>query len=76
MTELEELERLERRLRWEAPESLTAVSNQVTGSVFRAFRAVTEWLRESVDQHPLVALLIAFEAAFAVAWMGRWRAKH
>ncbi|HEV7462304.1 MAG TPA: hypothetical protein VGN85_00085 [Methyloceanibacter sp.] len=76
MAENEEIDRLERRLKREAPGPLTDLSNQMTTSVFSVFRTLAEWVRQSAEEMPLISLLIAFEAGFAVARLGPRRAKH
>ena len=67
MAENEEIDRLQRRLRWEAP--LTELSNEATTSLFSARRFVTQWLRQAGEERPLISLLLAFQAGFAI---GRW----
>ena len=76
MTENEAIDRLQRRLKWEAPGPLTDLSNQMTTSVFSVLRTQAEWVRQSAEEMPLISLLIAFEAGFAVARLGHRRAKH
>jgi hypothetical protein len=76
MADREAIARLERRLKWEAPEPLTDLSNQMTASLFSLIRALALWVRASAEEQPLVTLLIAFEAGFAVARLGRRRAKR
>jgi hypothetical protein len=76
MTENEAIDRLQRRLKLEAPAPLTELSNQMTASVFSLLRALAQWVRDSAQEMPLISLLIAFEAGFAVARLGHRRAKH
>jgi hypothetical protein len=76
MAESKEIDRLQRRLTWEAPGPLTDLSNQMTASVFSLLRAIANWVRDSAEEMPLISLLIAFEAGFAVARLGHRRAKH
>ena len=76
MTENKEIDRLQRRLTREAPASLTDLSNQMTASVFSFISALAERVRQSAEKMPLISLLIAFEAGFAVARLGHRRAKH
>jgi hypothetical protein len=71
-----EIERLERQLKWEAPGPLADISNQVTASLFSLLRTLAQLVREAAEERPLISLLIAFEAAFAVARLGHRRAKH
>jgi len=74
--ENEEIDRLERRLKREVPGPLTDLSNQMTASVFSLLRALAEWVCQSAEEMPLVSLLIAFQAGFAVARLGHRRANH
>ena len=76
MTENEAIDRLQRRLKWEAPGPLTELSNQMTASGFSLLRALAQWVRDLAEEKPLISLLIAFEAGFAVARLGHRRAKH
>jgi hypothetical protein len=76
VAENEEIDRLERRLKREAPGPLTDLSNQMTTSVFSVLRTLAEWVRQSAEEMPLISLLIAFEAGFAAARLGPRRAKH
>ena len=74
MADNEEIARLERRLKWEAPGPLAGLSNQMAASPFSLLRALAQWVRESAEERPLISLLLAFEAGFAVARVGRQRA--
>jgi hypothetical protein len=76
MADNAKIKRLERRLQWEAPGPLTDLSNQITASLFAMLRALAQWVRESAEERPLIILFVAFEAGFAVARLGRRRAKH
>ena len=76
MTENKEIDRLQRRLTREAPAPLTDLSNQMTASVSSLLRALAQWVRDSAEEMPLISLLVAFEAGFAVARLGHRRAKH
>ena len=76
MAENKEIDRLQRRLTREAPAPLTDLSNQMTASVFSVLRTLAEWVRQSAEEMPLISLLVAFEAGFAVARLGHRRAKH
>ena len=76
MAESKEIDRLQRRLKREAPAPLTNLSNHMTASAFSLLRSLAQWIRDSADEMPLISLLIAFEAGFAVARLGHRRAKH
>ena len=76
MANREEIDRLKRRLQWEGGGPLTDLSNHMTASAFSLLRALAQWIRDSAEEMPLISLLIAFEAGFAVARLGHRRAKH
>ncbi len=64
-----EIDQLRRRLGWEAGGPLTEISNQATGALFSMLTSAVSWVRQSGEEHPLISILLAFEAGFAV---GRW----
>jgi hypothetical protein len=70
-----EIDRLEQRLRREAAGPLTEISNQATESLFSMLGALMQWIPRSAEQKPVISLLLAFEAGFAIARLGGWRAK-
>jgi hypothetical protein len=76
MAENEAIDRLQRRLRWEAPGPLTEHSNQAAASLFSVLRFVTQRLRQAGEERPLVSLLLAFQAGFAIGHWGARRAKR
>jgi hypothetical protein len=76
MADTEDINQLERRLNWEAPGPLADLSNQLTASVFSVLSALAQWVRDSAEEMPMISLLIAFEAGFAMARLGHRRAKH
>jgi hypothetical protein len=76
MTEEEEIDRLQRRLRWEAAGPLTEISNQATASLFSALSSVAQWVRQAGEERPLISLLLAFQAGFALGHWGPRRAKR
>jgi hypothetical protein len=76
MAENKEIDRLQRRLKREALGPLTDLSNRMTASGFSLLSALAEWVCQSAGEMPLISLLIAFEAGFAVARLGHRRAKH
>ena len=70
MTDSEQqIDQLRRRLGWEAGGPLTQVSTQVTDTLVSILRSAVSWVRRSGEEHPLISVLLAFEAGFAV---GRW----
>ena len=67
MTDTEqEIDRLRRRLGWEAGGPLAQVSTQVTDTLLGS---AVSWMRQSGEEHPLISVLLAFEVGFA---LGRW----
>ena len=50
MAEDKEIERLRRRLRWEAGGRLTEISNQATASLFSALGSVAQWARQAGEE--------------------------
>ena len=76
MAENEAIDRLQRRLGWEAPGPLTELSNEATTSLFSALRFVTQWLRQAGEERPLISLLLAFQAGFAIGHWGVRRAQR
>ncbi len=76
MAENKEIDRLQRRLTREAPAPLTDLSNPLTASASSLLRARAQWVRDSAEEMPLISLLVAFEAGFAVARLGHRRAKR
>ena len=74
MAENEEVDRLKRRLNWEAG-PLAALSNQATDALTARGRAFASWVREMAEDRPLISLLIAFQIGLAVGRWGPRRAK-
>ena len=70
MTDAEqEIDRLRRRLGWEAGGPLAQVSTQATDTLVSILSSAVSWIRQSGEEHPLISVLLAFEAGFA---LGRW----
>ena len=70
MTDTEqEIDRLRRRLGWEAGGPLTEISNQATNVLWSIISTTVSWLRQSGEERPLISILLAFQAGFA---LGRW----
>ena len=70
MTDTEqEIDRLRRRLGWEAGGPLAQVSTQITYALVSILVSALRWMRQSGEEHPLISVLLAFEAGFA---LGRW----
>jgi hypothetical protein len=65
----QEIDRLRRRLGWEAGGPLAETSNQATNALVPIVSAAVSWMRQSGEEHPLISILPAFETGFA---LGRW----
>jgi hypothetical protein len=76
MAEYEEVDRLKRRLNWEGGGPLAEVSNRAMNAMTARGQAFASWVREKVEDRPLISLLIAFQVGFAVGHWGPRRAKH
>jgi hypothetical protein len=64
-----EIDRLRRRLGWEAGGPLAQVSTQATDTLVSILGYAVSWMRQSGEEHPLISILPAFETGFA---LGRW----
>jgi hypothetical protein len=64
-----EIDRLRRRLGWEAGGPLAQVSAQATDTLVTILGSAVSWMRQSGEENPLISILLAFEAGFA---LGRW----
>jgi len=74
MTDTErEIDRLRRRLGWEAGGPLAEISTQATSRLLSIVIAIAGWLRRSGEERPLISVLLAFQAGFA---LGRWGGRH
>jgi hypothetical protein len=74
MTDAEqEIDRLRRRLGWEAGGPLAQVSTQATDTLVSILGSAISWMRRSGEEHPLISILLAFEAGFA---LGRWSGRR
>ena len=69
----QKIERLRRRLGWEAGGPLTEISNQATGKFTSIVSTIVGWLRQSGEERPLISILLAFQVGFAV---GRWGSRR
>jgi hypothetical protein len=76
MTHGEQINRLNWRLSRQSGGPLDSIANQAVESLEVALRAVTTWLRESTQERPLIALLLSFEAGYALARLGRRHAQR
>jgi hypothetical protein len=70
MTDTEqEIDRLRRRLGWEAGGPLAQLSTQSTDTLVSILGYAVGWMRQSGEEHSHISILPAFETAFA---LGRW----
>jgi len=76
MVEIEEIDRLTRRLHRENAGPLAELSNRTINAIAARVREFASWVREMADDRPLISLLIAFQIGFAVGHWGPRRAKH
>ena len=65
----QEIDRLRRRLGWEAGGPLGEISNHAMDALGSIISATVSWIRRSGEERPLISILLAFEAGFA---LGRW----
>ena len=76
MTHDEQINRLNWRLSRQSGGPLDVIANQAVESLAVALRMCTTRLRESTQEQPLIALLLSFEAGYAVARLGRRHAQR
>ena len=69
----QEIDRLRRRLGWESGGPLGRISTQATNTVVSILGSAVSWIRQSGEERPLVSILLAFQAGFA---LGRWGGRH
>jgi hypothetical protein len=71
----QQIERLNRQLRSQSLGPITTISDQALASLGSGLQLLVTWLRQAAQDRPLVTLLLSLEAGFAVARMGRRRAR-
>ena len=71
----QQIERLNRQLRSQSLGPITTISDQALASLGSGLRLLVTWLRQAAQDRPFVTLLLSLEAGFAVARMGRRRAR-
>lgn len=72
----EQINRLNWQLSRQSGGPLDVIANQAAESLAVALRVLTTWLRASTQERPLIALLLSFEAGYAVARLGRRHAQR
>jgi hypothetical protein len=55
---------------------VTTISNQVVASLASGLQSIATWLRDTAGDRPLITLLLAFEAGYAIARVGRRNARR
>ena len=75
MTANQQIERLNRQLRSQSLGPITTISDQALASLGSGLQLLVTWLRQAAQGRPFVTLLLSLEAGFAVARMGRRRAR-
>jgi hypothetical protein len=65
----EDIDRLKARLQWDSGGPLAHLAAEAIDALAVRAKALAGWLRENVEQRPLVSLLYAFQLGFAA---GRW----
>jgi len=71
----QQIDRLNRQLRGQSLGPVTTISDQALASLGSGFQSIVTWLRQAAQDRPFVTLLLSLEAGFAVARMGRRRAR-
>ena len=70
------IHRLNRELSRHSFGPVTTVSNQAVASLGSGLQLLVTWLREAARAQPLIALLLAFQGAYAIARLGRRHARR
>jgi hypothetical protein len=76
ISERDEIERLNWRLRMYNIGPVTAVARQAAAPLLPLIRFLAGGLMASARMRPLTTLLLSFEAGFAIAWLGRKHAQR
>jgi hypothetical protein len=71
----QQIDRLNRQLRSQSLGPITTISDQALASLGSGLQLLVTWLRQAAQDRPFVTLLLSLEAGFAVARMGRRRAR-
>lgn len=76
ISERDEIDRLNWRLRMQNMDPITVVARQAASALVPLIRSFKSRLIESARARPLMTLLVSFEAGYAIARMGRKHAQH
>jgi hypothetical protein len=71
----QQIDRLNHRLRSQSLGPVTTISDQALASLGSRLQSLVTWLRQAAQDRPLLTLPLSIEAGFAVARMGRRRAR-
>jgi hypothetical protein len=69
MERYEEIDRLKARLQWDSGGPLAHLAAEAMDALAARAKALAGWLREIVEERPLISLLYAFQLGVAA---GRW----
>ena len=72
----EPIHRLNRELSRHSLGPVTIISNQIVASLASGLQSGATWLRDPARDRPLITLLLAFQAGYAVARIGRRNARR
>jgi hypothetical protein len=67
----EQLDRLSSQLSWHSLGPIDAISTEIISRLGSAFSAVDLSLRQAANDQPLVTLLLAVQAGYLIARLGR-----
>lgn len=76
MERSEEINRLKARLQWDSGSPLAHLAAEATNALTARAKTLTGWVRENVEERPLVGLLYAFQLGLAAGRWGQRRAQH
>jgi len=71
----EQIRRLNRELGMHSLGPITIISNRFVASMASGLQSVAIWLRDAARDRPLITLLLAFQAGYAVARVTRRHAR-
>ena len=72
----EPIRRLNRELSRHSLGPVTTIFNQIVASLASGLQSLATWLRDTARDRPLITLLLAFQAGYAVARLGRRNARR
>ena len=72
----EQIDRLRRQVARQSLGPVTVVSDHVLDSIVSGLRGLAAWLRQSAQERPLITLLFAVEAGYAIGRLGGRHARR